>query len=230
MLSHTIRAIHRVVRSSLVVVVLLSVVACKKSETPVEPKQAAVEVKAAPPKVAPTEVALAGAYHAVKCGDVTAVWSGSADELKDLAVDGKPAPKSYGVTGLTFRFADGKEHAFTPSGSLNFDDWSFDIFSPDCSRVSLLQDRFGPFTIIATKDLATFANALPVIVEGSTASVHGQWTWTGPESFEFVASCCGGALVMGGKAVAPITLEKRYEASSAPSGIRRAANGWEVVK
>ncbi len=227
MLSHTIRAIHRVVRSSLVVVVLMSVVACKKSEAPVEPKPAAVEVKVAAAKATPTEVALAGAYHAVKCGDVTAVWSGSAD---DLPTGDQRAPKSYGVTGLTFRFADGKEHAFTPSGSLNFDDWSFDIFSPDCSRVSLLQDRFGPFTIIATKDLATFANALPVIVEGSTASVHAQWTWTGPESFEFVASCCGGARVMGGKAVAPITLEKRYEASSAPSGIRRAANGWEVVK
>lgn len=227
MLSHTIRAIHRVVRSSLVVVVLMSVVACKKSEAPVEPKPAAVEVKVAAAKATPTEVALAGAYHAVKCGDVTAVWSGSAD---DLPTGDQRAPKSYGVTGLTFRFADGKEHAFTPSGSLNFDDWSFDIFSPDCSRVSLLQDRFGPFTIIATKDLATFANALPVIVEGSTASVHAQWTWTGPESFEFVASCCGGARVMAGKAVAPIALEKRYEASSAPSGIRRAANGWEVVK
>ncbi len=227
MLSHTIRAIHRVVRSSLVVVVLMSVVACKKSEAPVEPKPAAVEVKVAAAKATPTEVALAGAYHAVKCGDVTAVWSGSAD---DLPTGDQRAPKSYGVTGLTFRFADGKEHAFTPSGSLNFDDWSFDIFSPDCSRVSLLQDRFGPFTIIATKDLATFANALPVIVEGSTASVHAQWAWTGPESFEFVASCCGGARVMAGKAVAPIALEKRYEASSAPSGIRRAANGWEVVK
>ena len=225
--SHTIRAIHRVVRSSLVVVVLMSVVACKKSEAPVEPKPAPVEVKATPAKATPTEVALAGAYHAVKCGDVTAVWSGSAD---DLPTGDQRAPKSYGVTGLTFRFADGKEHAFTPSGSLNFDDWSFDIFSPDCSRVSLLQDRFGPFTIIATKDLATFANALPVTVEGSTASVHGQWTWTGPESFEFVASCCGGARVMAGKAVAPIALEQRYEASSAPSGIRRAANGWEVVK
>lgn len=210
-----------------VLVVLLFVVACKKSEAPVEPKPGLVEVKATPAKATPTEVALAGAYHAVKCGDVTAVWSGSAD---DLPTGDQRAPKSYGVTGLTFRFADGKEHAFTPSGSLNFDDWSFDIFSPDCSRVSLLQDRFGPFTIIATKDLATFANALPVIVEGSTASVHAQWTWTGPESFEFVASCCGGARVMAGKAVAPIALEKRYEASSAPSGIRRAANGWEVVK
>lgn len=216
--------------SRVVVVVLLSLVACKKSESPVEPKPAAVEVKAAPPKATPTEVSLAGAYHAVKCGDVTAVWSGSADELKDLAVDGKPAPKTYGVTGLTFRFADGKEHAFTPSGGLNFDDWSFDIFSPDCSRVSLLQDRFGPFTVIATKDLSTFANALPVLVEGTTASVHGQWRWTGPDAFEFVASCCGGARVMSGKAVAPVTLEKVFEASSAPSGVRRAATGWEVVK
>lgn len=227
MLSQAIRANHRLVRSSLVVVVLLSVVACKKSEAPVELKAAPVEVKAAPSKATPTEVTLAGSYHAVKCGDVTAVWSGSAD---DLPTGDQRAPKSYGVSGLTFRFADGKEHAFTPSGSLNFDDWSFDIFSPDCSRVSLLQDRFGPFTIIATKDLSTFANALPVTVEGTTASVHGQWRWTGPESFEFVASCCGGARVMAGKAVAPVTLENIYEAASAPSGLRRAANGWEVVK
>lgn len=213
-------------KASVLVVGLLCAVGCKKSESPVEARPTLVK----PVGATPTEVTLAGAYHAVKCGDVTAVWSGNADELKDLAIDGRPAPKTYGVTGLAFRFADGKEHAFTPSGTLNFDDWSFDIFSPDCSRVSLLQDRFGPFTIIATRDLATFANALPVIVEGSTASVHGQWRWTGPESFEFVASCCGGARAMAGKAVAPITLEKVYEASAAPSGIRRSAAGWEVVK
>jgi hypothetical protein len=204
---------------------LCLVTACKKDPPP-------AEVKAAPPVVpvaaaSPSEVAVAGAYHAVKCGDVTAVFSGSADDLKELAIDGKPAPKSYGVKGLTFVFADGTSHAFTPSGELQFSDWSFDVFSPDCARVTLLQDRYGPFTVLSTKDLGTFANAVPVKAAGDP-SVHGQWRWTGPSTFEFVASCCGGARVMAGDASG--ALKQVFEASTAPGGVRLGAGGWEVVK
>ena len=203
---------------------LCLVAACKKDSAPIEVKASAALVAPA----SPSEVAVTGAYHAVKCADVTAVWSGSADDLADVAVGGKPAPKSYGVKGLTFVFADGKSHAFTPSGELEFSDWSFDVFSPDCSRVSLLQDRSGPFTVLAVKDLATFTNALPIKADGATASVHGQWRWTGPSTFEFVASCCGGARVMAGDASG--ALKQVFEAASAPSGVRVGAGGWEVAK
>lgn len=206
-------------------VALCLVAACKKDPPPIEVKAPPVVEK--PALASPAEVAVAGAYHAVKCGEVTAVWSGSADDLKDLAVDGKPVPKSYGVKGLTFVFADGKSHAFTPSGELQFSDWSFDIFSPDCSRVALLQDRYGPFTVLSTKDLGTFTNATPVKAAGDP-SVHGEWRWVGPSSFEFVASCCGGARVMAGDVSG--ALKQVLDAPTAPSGVRLGAGGWEVVK
>lgn len=207
-------------------VALCLVAACKKDPPPAEVKPAPLVAKVA--TASPAEVALAGAYHAVKCGDVTAVWSGSADDLKDLQAGSTSVPKSYGVKGLTFVFADGTSHPFTPSGELNFSDWSFGVFSTDCSRVSLLQDHFGPFTVLAVKDLATFANASPVKAEGTTASVHEQWRWTGPSTFEFVASCCGGARVMTGDGSG--ALKQIFEASTAPSGVRLGAGGWEVVK
>jgi len=211
----------------LVALALSSFAACKKDPAPVEVRPAPAAVK---PAVAPVEVEVAGAYHAVKCGDVTAVWSGSADDLKELAVEGRPVPKSYGVKSLSFVFADGRQHPFTPSGELMFSDWSFEVFSPDCSRAVLLQDRYGPFAVLSTKDLATFSNATPVKAEGETASVHGQWRWTGPSTFEFVASCCGGARVVSGDASAPGKLAPVFEAASAPSGVRRGQGGWEVAK
>lgn len=220
------RAIHHLVNARLVGLVALCLATSCKKDPPSDVKAAPAVVPAV--AASPSEVAIAGAYHAVKCGDVTAVWSGSADDLKDLAVDGTPVPRSYGVKGLTFVFADGKSHAFTPSGELQFSDWSFDVFSPDCSRVALLQDRYGPFTVLSTKDLGTFANATPVKAEGTTASVHGQWRWTGPSTFEFVASCCGGARVMAGDGSG--ALKQVFEAAAAPSGVRLGAGGWEVVK
>ncbi|MBL8923743.1 MAG: hypothetical protein JNJ54_33115 [Myxococcaceae bacterium] len=198
---------------------------CKKD--PLEPSAPAI---ARPAGATPTEVPLTGAYHAVKCGAVTASWTGSAADLEGLAAEGRPAPKTYGVTGLSFLLADGSRREFTPSGELAFSDWSFDIFSPDCSRVALLQDRSGPFTVLATKDLATFSNPKAFKAPGEPASVHGQWRWTGPSSFEFVASCCGGARVLSGDAAADAPLTQVFEAASAPSGLLRGAKGWEVAK
>lgn len=207
---------------------VLSLFACKKD--PPTPAADVTPKPAVAPSSSPKEVSLAGAYHAVKCGDVTAVWSGSADDLKDLATDSRPVPKTFGVKSLAFVFADGRKHDFTPSGELSFSDWSFDIFSPDCSRVALLQDRYGPFSVLATADLATFANAKPVKAEGATASVHGQWRWTGPSSFEFVASCCGGARVLAGDAAGAGPLTQVFDAEAAPMGVQRTDQGWEVVK
>jgi len=171
---------------------------------------------------------LDGAYHAVKCGDVTAIWSGETEKPGD---DSPPAPKTYGVTGLSFRLADGSTQVFKAKGELYFTDWSFDIFSSDCSNVALLQDHYGPYTVIATKDLASMKGvevAAPLV--GETASVHGQWRWTGPSEFEFVASCCGGATVRRGKVSSPTALQSIFEAASAPSGVRPTSTGWEIVK
>lgn len=211
--------------SFLAVVCLLA--ACKK-EPPAEPTPKPVELRPSAPT--PTEVSLDGAYHAVRCGDVTATWSGSADDLKELPTEGAPVPKRFGVKGLTFVFTDGTAHPFTPSGELAFSDWSFDIFSPDCSRVALLQDRFGPYTVLATKDLKAFANPTPVRAEGAEAAVHGQWRWTGPSTFEFVASAGGGARVLSGEVTKPAALTMVFEAPSAPAGVRPTAAGWEVAK
>jgi hypothetical protein len=220
------------VNPRLAVSLVVLFVACRK-EPPAEVKPAdakAPAVAAVAPGPTPTEVTVAGAYHAVRCGEVTAVWTGSADDLKDLAVEGRPVPKSYGVKSLAFVFAGGRRHDFTPSGELSFSDWSFDVFSPDCSRAALLQDRYGPFTVLATKDLATFSNAKPFKAPGEPASVHGQWRWTGSSSFEFVASCCGGARVLAGDAAADKPLEQVFEVAAAPSGLVRGPKGWEVAK
>lgn len=177
------------------------------------------------PSPTPTTVTLDGAYHAVRCGAVTAVWSGSAD---DVPAEG---PKSYGVTGLSFRLSDGTSVPFTPKGELSFSDWSFDLFSPDCATVALLEDRFGPYRLVATSALKTMAGAtVEAPKTGETASVHGQWRWTSATTFEFVASCCGGARVFGGETAAPEKLSQRFEAVSAPRGVVPTKGGWEVVK
>jgi hypothetical protein len=176
----------------------------------------------------PREVMVDGAYHAVKCGDVTALWSGEAEGPRD---DVPPRPKTYGVTALSFRLADGSTRPFEAKGELFFSDWSFDVFSPDCSTVALLQDHYGPYTLVATKELASMKGvdvAAPPV--GETASVHAQWRWTGSSEFEFVASCCGGATVRRGKVSSPMTLQTIFEAASAPSGVRPTSTGWEIVK
>lgn len=195
------------------VLLLVSVVAlgsaCKK-----EPPPSPVV------RAGPVQVESSGAYHAIRCGDVTARWSGSAEELAG-------APKPYGVTGLAFQLG-ASEHRFVPSGQLSFSDWSFDIFSPDCASVALLQDRFGPYTVFKTADVAGFVNGRQVKAPGNEGAVHGQWRWTGPESFEFVASAGGGARVFSG-IVGREALRLVLEVNDAPKGVRPTATGWEAV-
>ncbi len=206
--------------------VILVVVGCKKEPPPVEVPTTA---KVNPTSPGPTEVPLGGAYHAVRCGDVMAVWAGNADALKDLATEGTAAPKSFGVTGLSFRFADGTQQPFMPTGSLTFSDWSFSIFSPDCSHVALLQDRFGPYTLVPTSTLRGLVGAKTVRAEGTEGAVHDGFRWTSGSAFEFVASSGGGARVLSGDATQG-TLKAVFEAAEAPRGVRRGASGWEVVK
>lgn len=179
---------------------------------------------AAPSSASPTEITSPGAYHAIRCGDVTALWSGGGDDLKEA---GPSAPKAWGASGLTFRVG-ATEHRFTPQGELSFSDWSFDVFSPDCSHVALLQDRFGPFSVFTTADVAGFKSPRWVKAPGAEGAVHGQWRWTGPASFEFVASSGGGARVFSGL-VSREALRLVLEVNDAPKGVRPTAKGWEAV-
>lgn len=202
---------------------LLSAASCKK-----EPAAA----PAAPvPKLAPAEVTLEGAYHAVACGAVTAVFSGNADALKDVAGDAPP-PKSYGVESLAFRFADGTSKGFVPTGQLFFSDWRFDVFSPDCQWAALLVDHYGPYHLVKTADLQGYlaGRVKPVVVQagGDTASVHSDGAWSGDGAFEFFASCCGGARVL--KATTAGEVATVFEAAQAPGGLERVRGGYQVVK
>ncbi|MEW6434893.1 MAG: hypothetical protein AB1730_25615 [Myxococcota bacterium] len=206
-------------RRGLALALLLSLSACKKEAPPAPPAPA--------PRLAPAEVAVDGAYHAVACGAVTAVFSGNAEALPA----NPPPPKSYGVESLAFRFADGSSKGFAPTGQLFFSDWRFDIFSPDCEWVALLTDHYGPYHLVKTAELAGYltGKVKPVVVRaaGETASVHSDGAWTGDGAFEFFASCCGGAKVL--KATTAGAVTTVFEATEAPNGLRRVRGGYEVV-
>jgi len=204
--------------AALALVVALVVPGCKKDAAP------------SGPPLTPGEVTVDGAYHAVACGAVTAVFSGSAEALKDLALDGPP-PKSYGVESLAFRFADGTTRGFAPTGQLFFSDWRFDVFSPDCAWTALLVDHYGPYHLVKTADLQRYlaGQVKPVVVQakGAEASVHSDGAWTGDGAFEFFASCCGGARVLRATTSGEVT--QVFEAASAPGGLRRVRGGYEVA-
>ena len=91
-----------------VLVCVMCFVGCKKDAPPPAPVV----------KVAATEVTVEGAYHAVKCGGVTALWSGNTENMPE------GAPKSFGVESLAFRFSDGTTEGFKPTGQLFFSDWT----------------------------------------------------------------------------------------------------------
>lgn len=212
-------------RRFLVLALALSLFACKKDTPPAAPPAPPA------PKLSPAEVTLDGAYHAVACGAVTAVFAGNADALKDLPAN-PPPPKSYGVESLAFRFADGTSKGFAPTGQLFFSDWRFDVFSPDCEWVALLTDHYGPYHLVKTADLKGYLEGkvkpVELQVKGDTASVLSDGAWTGDGGFEFFASCCGGARVF--KATTTGELTKVFEAADAPSGLLRVRGGYEVVK
>lgn len=113
------------------------------------------------------------------------------------AVDGEsPPPLEYGVESLAFTFAgDPRRYPFRPTGQLHFSDWRFDIFSPGGNHVLLLQDRFGPYHVVATQRLRDYllGKAGPdqeVAYRPSPQGfvpVHEQARWLSATEFEFVA-------------------------------------------
>jgi hypothetical protein len=103
-------------------------------------------------------------------------------------------PLVFGAERLFFTFKDSKTAlVFKPEGELFFSDWSFDIFSPDGKWVLLLQDRFGPYHVVATSRLADYlqGKAKPDKVvtvprpEGQQALVHSGAKWVSPAEIEY---------------------------------------------
>jgi hypothetical protein len=128
-------------------------------------------------------------------GMVTAHWSG------EKTLEGTPV--EFGVKKLWFTFAgDGARLEFRGRGELHFSDWNFNIFSPDGAYVLLLQDRFGPFHVVSSKNLKPYlqgkadaertvgANDYPAHAQ-DPAKVHTLVRWVSNESFEFKGACCG---------------------------------------
>lgn len=199
----------------------LLLLACKK-DPPAE------VVKA--PALSPKELSVDGTLHAISCGAVTALWSGNADALKDLP---QPAPKSFAVESLSFKFADGSSKGFAPTGQVFFSDWRFEIFSPDCSMLALQVDHYGPYHLVKTAELRGYleGKSKPVVVQAlddKTSLVHSDGRWVMPESFEFTASCCGGARVFQASAKDG-SLKKMFDAAAAPKGLKRVGTGYEVI-
>lgn len=204
-------------RALLLVGCLVFVVGCKKDAPPPPP----------PPAEAPHEVTVEGVFHAVKCGGVTALWSGADGNMP------AGAPKSFGAESLAFRFSDGVTEGFKPTGQLFFSDWTFDIFSPDCEFAVLQGDHFGPLHVVATSQLRQYLRGelKPTVVEapkGADAAVYSQVRWNSGAQFEFVASCCGGAQAFRVNAKDG-AVTKLFEAKEAPKGVRRGATGWEAT-
>lgn len=212
-------------RSFTTLALTLALAACKKAPAPVEAPPPA-------PALAPREVSLDGAYHAIACGPVTAVWSGSADALADLPT--QPAPRSYGVESLAFRFADGTSKGFTPPGQLFFSDWRFDVFSPDCATVALQVDHYGPYHLVKTAELRGYleGRVKPLAVQALNerdSLVHSDGRWVSATAFEFTASCCGGAQVFRAALDRGGSLERVFDAPAAPRGLKRVGETYEVV-
>jgi hypothetical protein len=127
----------------------------------------------------------------VRSGDVTAHFSGS---------DVDPEALPMGITDLWFTFeGDGAAYFFTPEGELTFSDYRFEIFSPDGEHILLLQDRHGPYHIVALAELRDYlaGKAKPAHVFGETgasdgqAYVHSDGAWSNDDHVRYVVTCCG---------------------------------------
>jgi hypothetical protein len=198
----------------------LSLAACKKDPPPPSaPPPAPAAPAAAPATKVPTEVKAEGAVHGVQCQNVVAEWLGDAK----------------GVNGLRFRI-DGKPVEFQSAGTLEAADWKYDIFSPDCARVALLQDVLGPVHVVKLANLSAYlaGGGVEAIIqkdgEKGASMVHGDVRWVSNDRLELSAACCGGVEVFQVNVATPKTLERTFFAAQAPKGIRHAPDGgWETV-
>lgn len=123
--------------------------------------------------------------------EVSAHWWGATPEVPE----GTVVPWSYGVEDLCFRVPGASDCVpFAPAGQLFFSDWHGDVFSPDGAWTVLLQDRFGPYHVVVTDQLAPYLRgerAADRVVAAdrpspeSDALVHRGLRWTGPSTFVY---------------------------------------------
>ncbi|MCB9566161.1 MAG: hypothetical protein H6710_02915 [Myxococcales bacterium] len=124
-------------------------------------------------------------------GSFTAEWWGHAPVYEPHE---SPYPIEYGIEGLWFRFADPPERLrFRPRGTLHFSDWQTDVIAPDGRRLVLLQDRFGPYHVVAAERLRDYlrGEAEPDQVigwetrsPGAFVPVHGPIRWIDAATIE----------------------------------------------
>lgn len=135
-------------------------------------------------------------------------------EIKTISVDGVTAhfageqpPENaalrLGVEALWFTFEGDPENYGYPAsgedGELYFDDWGFDIFSPDGAYVLLLQSHYGPYHVVAVNKLKAYLTGgrkpdfivTKDIGPGESARVHHDAHWISSRDIEFEVSCCG---------------------------------------
>lgn len=181
------------------------------------------------PAVAPPVKPIEGALLQKTCGDVTAAWIGKRD-------DG-PGPDWFFTDHLEFHFRSGAKLVMKEQGELEPQHRSDQIFSPDCQWVLLPQDNYGPFHLVKVSELEHYLIGQPKSIavtpnaqDAGPASVLTEQIWVGPETFEFTASCCGGAAVYRVNAMAAPKLEKVFEAAEAPHGISRRDAGYSVAE
>jgi hypothetical protein len=121
---------------------LLALVACSNSreqphDRPAVVERAPVQADAASIDAPPTPI-----EHRAVCGDVTAIWRGERDEGFDV------------YTELWFQRGAAPQQKAPIE--LEGPDKEFDIFSPDCKNVLLLQSRNGPYHIVAASRLDAY--------------------------------------------------------------------------
>jgi hypothetical protein len=156
----------------------------------------AIELGLPPSSAIAQEQPPSSELHQVTAGQVTAHFGGD-------PVEGE-SPLKYGVTDLSFTFADDQRvYRFRPQGELFFSDWSFDVFSPDGVHVLLLQDHYGPYHVVevlnlkaylegeAEPDFVVSADILDNPPPSGAAAVHHDARWISPDTFQFQFTCCG---------------------------------------
>lgn len=122
--------------------------------------------------------------HSVAAGDLELRFYG---EAVPLGI----SPR-YGVKRMAVLTPQG-ELLYSPQGELFHSDWSFDIVSPDGSKVLLLQDHYGPYHVVSVRNLSAYIETgepdheFGQLQPGSNAWVHEQARWLSDGEITYVA-------------------------------------------
>jgi hypothetical protein len=125
--------------------------------------------------------------HEVSCPGVKAIWSGESTGTYEH------------YTQLTLEVAGATKPWTLDLENISRSAWSFDIFSPDCRRVLLLQSRLGPFHIVRVDHLARYirdgqpdfelvGERVPDATSGTGNFRNGSWVSNTEVTYEW--GCC----------------------------------------